>query len=89
MSAIFIYEFIPVKITCLILSNLINTATWFYWYFVEIFSGTASDGKQKLKGILQSGFSSMVQSGGIQNMGLIRILEYTLKVNDIPGKPEK
>ena len=51
------------------------------------FRFTASDGKQKLKGILQSGFSSMVQSGAIQNMGLIRILEYTL--NDIPGKPEK
>ncbi|XP_057519872.1 replication protein A 70 kDa DNA-binding subunit B [Amaranthus tricolor] len=48
---------------------------------------TASDGKQKIKGILQSSFSDMVSSGSIQNLGLIRILEYTL--NDIPNKPEK
>ncbi|KAL2935356.1 Replication protein A 70 kDa DNA-binding subunit B [Bienertia sinuspersici] len=51
------------------------------------FMFTASDGKQKLKGILQSGFSDMVTSGSIQNLGLIRILDYTL--NDIPNKPEK
>ncbi|XP_021761491.1 replication protein A 70 kDa DNA-binding subunit B-like [Chenopodium quinoa] len=51
------------------------------------FMFTASDGKQKLKGILQSSFSDMVSSGSIQNMGLIRVLDYTL--NDIPNKPEK
>ncbi|KMS97799.1 hypothetical protein BVRB_5g123610 [Beta vulgaris subsp. vulgaris] len=51
------------------------------------FMFTASDGKQKLKGILQSSFSEMVSSGSIQNLGLIRILDYTL--NDIPNKPEK
>jgi len=48
---------------------------------------TASDGKEKLKGILQSSFSGVVSSGSIQNLGLIRVLDYTL--NDIPGKPEK
>lgn len=31
--------------------------------------------------------SSEVMSGNIQNLGLIRILDYTL--NDIPNKPEK
>ncbi|KAK9684486.1 hypothetical protein RND81_10G213300 [Saponaria officinalis] len=51
------------------------------------FMFTASDGKQKLKGILQSSFSNMVSSGEIQNLGLIRILDYTL--NDIPNKSEK
>ncbi|XP_057517319.1 replication protein A 70 kDa DNA-binding subunit B-like [Amaranthus tricolor] len=51
------------------------------------FMFTAFDGKQKLKGILQSSFSDLVSSGSIQNLGLIRILDYTL--NDIPNKPEK
>ncbi|KAK3008680.1 hypothetical protein RJ639_014972 [Escallonia herrerae] len=48
---------------------------------------TASDGKMKLKSILQSCLSSEVISGNIQNLGLIRILDYTL--NDIPTKNEK
>ncbi|XP_027121735.1 replication protein A 70 kDa DNA-binding subunit B-like [Coffea arabica] len=48
---------------------------------------TASDGKLKLKAILQSGLSSEVVSGNIQNLGLVRILDYTL--NDIPTKNEK
>ncbi|GAB4845379.1 Replication protein A 70 kDa DNA-binding subunit B [Ancistrocladus abbreviatus] len=51
------------------------------------FMFSASDGKHKLKGILQSSFSDMVNSGAIQNLGLIRILDYTL--NDIPNKSEK
>lgn len=51
------------------------------------FMFTASDGKEKLKGILQSSFSDMISSGSIQNLGLIRVLDYTL--NDIPTKPEK
>lgn len=51
------------------------------------FMFTASDGEQKLKGILQSSFSDMVSSGSIQNLGLIRVLDYTL--NDIPNKSEK
>ncbi|KAK9278587.1 hypothetical protein L1049_028159 [Liquidambar formosana] len=51
------------------------------------FMFTASDGKQKLRAILQSIFSSEVNSGNIQNLGLIRILDYTL--NDIPSKNEK
>ncbi|XP_031104606.1 replication protein A 70 kDa DNA-binding subunit B-like [Ipomoea triloba] len=48
---------------------------------------TASDGKMKLKAILQSIMSSEVISGAIQNLGLVRILDYTL--NDIPMKNEK
>nr|GMC69614.1 replication protein A 70 kDa DNA-binding subunit B [Ipomoea batatas] len=48
---------------------------------------TASDGKMKLKAILQSSMSSEVISGAIQNLGLVRILDYTL--NDIPMKNEK
>ncbi|RAL39141.1 hypothetical protein DM860_011627 [Cuscuta australis] len=48
---------------------------------------TASDGKMKLKAILQASTSADVISGAIQNLGLIRILDYTL--NDIPMKNEK
>nr|GMC55280.1 replication protein A 70 kDa DNA-binding subunit B [Ipomoea batatas] len=48
---------------------------------------TANDGKMKLKAILQSSLSSEVISGAIQNLGLVRILDYTL--NDIPMKNEK
>ncbi|KAF8399600.1 hypothetical protein HHK36_015469 [Tetracentron sinense] len=51
------------------------------------FTFMASDGKMKLKAILQSNLSSEIESGNIQNLGLIRILDYTL--NDIPNKPEK
>ncbi|KAJ1421814.1 hypothetical protein SESBI_13452 [Sesbania bispinosa] len=48
---------------------------------------TASDGKMKLRAILPSNMYSEVLSGNIQNLGLIRILDYTL--NDIPNKSEK
>ncbi|THF94743.1 replication protein A 70 kDa DNA-binding subunit B [Camellia sinensis] len=48
---------------------------------------TASDGKMKLKSLLQSSLSSEVMSGNIQNLGLISILDYA--VNDIPTKNEK
>ncbi|KAL8130385.1 hypothetical protein V2J09_019540 [Rumex salicifolius] len=51
------------------------------------FMFTANDGKGKLRGILQSNFADMVSSGSIQNLGLIRILNYSL--NDMPNKPEK
>lgn len=50
-------------------------------------SFTASDGKMKLKALLQSSLTSEVMSGNIQNLGLIRIVDYT--VNDIPTKNEK
>lgn len=48
---------------------------------------TVSDGKKKLKAILQSSLSSEVINGNIQNLGLIRVIDYTL--NDIPNKNEK
>ncbi|KAK7388866.1 hypothetical protein VNO78_23693 [Psophocarpus tetragonolobus] len=48
---------------------------------------TASDGKMKLRAILPATMYSEVLSGNIQNLGLVRILDYTL--NDIPNKPEK
>uniref|UniRef100_A0A7N0T1I7 Replication protein A subunit n=1 Tax=Kalanchoe fedtschenkoi TaxID=63787 RepID=A0A7N0T1I7_KALFE len=48
---------------------------------------SANDGKQKLKGILQSMFEADVVSGKIQNLGLIRVTGYSL--NDIPSKNEK
>ncbi|KAM3703435.1 hypothetical protein ACJW31_04G095800 [Castanea mollissima] len=51
------------------------------------FMFTANDGKMKLRGILPTNMSSEVMSGNIQNLGLIRIIDYTL--NDIPNKPEK
>ncbi|KAJ9560057.1 hypothetical protein OSB04_005217 [Centaurea solstitialis] len=48
---------------------------------------TVSDGKMKLKAILQSSLSSEVINGNIQSLGLIRVIDYTL--NDIPNKNEK
>ncbi|XP_023530839.1 replication protein A 70 kDa DNA-binding subunit B [Cucurbita pepo subsp. pepo] len=48
---------------------------------------TAADGDMKLKSILPSNLTSEVISGNIQNLGLIRVLDYSL--NDIPNKPEK
>ncbi|KAI3412453.1 Replication protein A subunit [Psidium guajava] len=51
------------------------------------FMFTANDGKMKLKGILPSNVESDILSGSIQNLGLIRILDYTL--NDIPNKSDK
>ncbi|KEH32027.1 putative replication factor A protein [Medicago truncatula] len=51
------------------------------------YSFSASDGKKKLKGIIPSNQYSEVLSGKIQNLGLIRILDYTLNV--IPNKSEK
>ncbi|XP_057952640.1 replication protein A 70 kDa DNA-binding subunit B [Malania oleifera] len=51
------------------------------------FMFSASDGKKKLRAVLQASFSSEVYSGKIQSLGLIRILDYTL--NDIPNLSEK
>ncbi|CAA2977525.1 replication A 70 kDa DNA-binding subunit B [Olea europaea subsp. europaea] len=51
------------------------------------FTFTASDGKMKVKAMFQSTLSSLITSGSVQNLGLIRILDYTL--NDIPTKNEK
>ncbi|CAI9786727.1 unnamed protein product [Fraxinus pennsylvanica] len=47
----------------------------------------ANDGKMKVKAMFQSTLSSLITSGSVQNLGLIRILDYTL--NDIPTKNEK
>ncbi|KAG6401797.1 hypothetical protein SASPL_138662 [Salvia splendens] len=47
----------------------------------------ASDGKMKVRALLQSTLASEVTSGNIQNLGLIRVLDYTL--NDIPTKNDK
>ncbi|KAK9053817.1 hypothetical protein SSX86_024891 [Deinandra increscens subsp. villosa] len=46
-----------------------------------------SDGMTKLKAMLPSNLSSEVVNGNIQNLGLIRVLDYTL--NDIPNKNGK
>ncbi|GAB2223246.1 hypothetical protein Droror1_Dr00017384, partial [Drosera rotundifolia] len=51
------------------------------------FMFSASDGKMKVKGMLGSSYSDMVSSRVIQNLCLIRVLDYTL--NDIPSKLEK
>ncbi|XP_071690614.1 replication protein A 70 kDa DNA-binding subunit B-like [Rutidosis leptorrhynchoides] len=48
---------------------------------------TVSDGKMKLKACLQSSLSYEVISGNIQNLGLIRVVDYTL--NDMPNRNEK
>jgi replication factor A1 len=44
----------------------------------------ASDGKDKIKGMLRTQFAAEVHSGNLQNLGLIRILDYTC--NAIVGK---
>ncbi|XP_062210348.1 replication protein A 70 kDa DNA-binding subunit B-like [Phragmites australis] len=51
------------------------------------FTFMASDGTAKIKAMLPTHFSSEVQSGSLQNLGLIRILDYTC--NAIPNKPDK
>lgn len=38
----------------------------------------ANDGKMKVRAILQSTYLSEVQSGNIQNLGLIRIDDYVV-----------
>jgi replication factor A1 len=48
---------------------------------------SANDGKMKIKAMLPATLTSDIISGKIQNLGLIRLLEYT--VNDIPGKSEE
>ncbi|KAG4929823.1 hypothetical protein JHK82_046894 [Glycine max] len=48
---------------------------------------TANDGKTKLKAMISSDMCSQVLSGAIQNLGLIRVLDYT--VNVIPNKSDK
>ncbi|KAM7278594.1 hypothetical protein ACFE04_005728 [Oxalis oulophora] len=42
---------------------------------------TASDGKRKIKALLQSTFTPDIEAGKIQNFGLLRILDYAL--NDV------
>ncbi|KAJ0604510.1 putative replication factor-A protein [Helianthus annuus] len=57
----------------------------FIWDIFNRFN--VNDGKRKLKAILQASLSSEVINGNIQNLGLIRVIDYTL--NDIPNKNEK
>ncbi|XP_020197717.1 replication protein A 70 kDa DNA-binding subunit B [Aegilops tauschii subsp. strangulata] len=51
------------------------------------FTFMASDGEAKVKAILSTHFASEVHSGKLQNLGLVRILNYTC--NDIPQKTDK
>ncbi|XP_020700533.1 replication protein A 70 kDa DNA-binding subunit B [Dendrobium catenatum] len=51
------------------------------------FTFMASDGKMKIKAMLPTHLSSEVNSGKLQNLGLIRILDYTC--NTIPNQTDK
>ncbi|KAK8918529.1 hypothetical protein KSP39_PZI021340 [Platanthera zijinensis] len=51
------------------------------------FTFMASDGKKKIKAMLPTHFASEINSGNLQNLGLIRILDYTC--NTIPNQPDK
>ncbi|KAJ0963496.1 hypothetical protein J5N97_028618 [Dioscorea zingiberensis] len=51
------------------------------------FTFMASDGKMKIKAMLPTHFASEIHSGNLQNLGLIRILDYTC--NAIPNQTEK
>ncbi|CAN6470194.1 unnamed protein product [Victoria cruziana] len=51
------------------------------------FTFMANDGTMKLKAMLPTSISSEVQSGKLQNLGLIRILDYTC--NAVPNQPQK
>lgn len=48
---------------------------------------SANDGKMKIKAMLPAALTSDIISGKIQNLGLIRLLDFT--VNDIPGKSQE
>nr|CAB3501598.1 unnamed protein product [Digitaria exilis] len=47
------------------------------------FSFMASDGKDKIKAMLPTQFAAEVRSGNLQNLGLIRVLDYTC--NAVPN----
>ncbi|KAJ6795411.1 replication protein A 70 kDa DNA-binding subunit B [Iris pallida] len=51
------------------------------------FTFMANDGKMKLKAMLPSHFAPEIHSGNLQNLGLIRVLDYTC--NTIPNQPDK
>ncbi|CAA6657380.1 unnamed protein product [Spirodela intermedia] len=51
------------------------------------FTFMASDGKMKMKAMLPTHFASEIHSGNLQNLGLVRILDYTC--NSIPNQSEK
>ncbi|KAL0736329.1 hypothetical protein Bca4012_012539 [Brassica carinata] len=55
--------------------------------FGNRYTFNANDGKIKIKAMLPATLSSDIFSGKIQNLGLIRLLDYT--ANDIPGKSEE
>uniref|UniRef100_A0A0D9VR72 Replication protein A subunit n=1 Tax=Leersia perrieri TaxID=77586 RepID=A0A0D9VR72_9ORYZ len=50
-------------------------------------SFTASDGKDKIKAILPSQYVQVVRAGNLQNLGLVRILDYTC--NNVADRPDK
>ncbi|CAA7026979.1 unnamed protein product [Microthlaspi erraticum] len=54
---------------------------------VNRYTFNANDGKMKIKATLPATLTSDIISGKIQNLGLIRLLAYT--VNEIPGKSEE
>lgn len=56
---------------------------WFF-LFLLLLRFNANDGKMKIKAMLPATLSSEIVSGKIQNLGLIRLVDYT--PNDIPGK---
>jgi len=47
----------------------------------------ASDGKDKIRAMLPTQLAPEVHSGNLQNLGLIRILDYTC--NDVPRSNDK
>nr|CAD1837939.1 unnamed protein product [Ananas comosus var. bracteatus] len=51
------------------------------------FTFMASDGVMKIKAMLPTHLASEINSGKLQNLGLIRIIDYTC--NAIPNQPEK
>lgn len=53
---------------------------WFYRF-------SANDGKTRVKAMFTASLTPEIISGKIQNLGLIRLLDFT--VNDISGKSTK
>ncbi|KAF8730527.1 hypothetical protein HU200_016943 [Digitaria exilis] len=51
------------------------------------FSFMASDGKDKIKAMLPTQFAAEVRSGNLQNLGLIRVLDYTC--NAVPNNDNR
>lgn len=88
-----VYRLEFLSIGSLFLDLLVFMALWYLRFLKSIglddmwllfLRFNANDGKMKIKAMLPGTLTSEIVSGKIQNLGLIRLLDYT--ANEIPGK---